>query len=575
MCREMAETQANAELMDEVLDYPQGTPLDVDPVLMELDQSPQSFVITVCTSFALAGFALSPLGHRWFGVYPWPLLAFTVLHAGLYAYGVFVLGARGLCGKRWKLRAFDFASTAAVAAAYGACSESPASPAYAVLIAAGLVFGQTAPGNRLMAAGLFVIPVAERAWLIPSPSPASLGVAAAAGAAAAAMYWTVSARSVRLLQLRTQVASTSALTDLAASREAQLKVAMSLHDGLSGALFAARRRAANAQGSEQVVQIGRSLLLRAYEAVHTYHGSAPHLASELESSLQGVARALGVPGTVIVSSSGRELPADEVEDVRDIALEAIANAARHEVASFDLRVELGQTDVLIECQTLRAANTDPGTGRGFRNTLLRAQSRGGDAKWAGSAERFVSTARWPAGEAFRAFSPVRLALEIAAAALFALTLGLINHSLPALLPPAVALSFGLYICFQAAARLKNAQSQLSSARAQRRSAEQTPVLQAVDSFLAAPLALLEQATTAADVGRVRSALAELAQALGDIMWALEWRPAPPMADEPQPAARDATTPDLLSLLSQRKAERSREVAAPASSSVLRRRSLAP
>ncbi len=537
--------------MSEIHDYPQGTPLDVDPVLIELDQSPSSFLITATTSFALAGFALSPLGRRWFGVEPLPLITFTVLHAALYAHGVWVLGPGAQSGPRWKRRALAILVTAAVAAAYGACSASPASPAYAVLIAGAMVFGQTAPGNVLLAAALVLIPVAERAVFVRSASAASLGIAAAAGAAAALMYGAVSARSARLLRLRTQVASTSALTDLAASRQAQLKVAMSLHDGLSGALFAARRRATNTDSAEQVVQVGRNLLLRAYEAVRVDHGSA---APELEAELQGVAAALGVRGGITVHGSPGTLSSDELGDVRDIALEAIANAARHEVAQLQLRVSISGTEVSIASQTLRASNTEPGTGRGFRNILLRAKSRGGDATWGGNAAKFESNVHWPAGEVFRALPPGRLALELAAAATFAVALGVLNHSLQALVAPAIALVFGWYVCLQAGQRLERAQGELSGARAQRRAAEQTPVLHAVDSFLASPLTQLEQAASAADVARIRGALADLAQALGDIMWALEWRPEPTLEGE-RPARENSEQPNLLSLLAERQAER--------------------
>ena len=551
-------TATRAASVSEILDWPQGTPLDVDPVLMDLDQSPKSFFATVFTSLALAGFALSPPGQRWFGVASLPLVSFTVLHASLYAYGVWVLGPGAQSGLRWKRRAFAVLSTTAVAAVYGACSTNPASPAYAVVIAAAMVFGQTAPNNALLAAALCVVPAAERAVFVASASPGSLAIAVIAGFASAAMYWTVSARSVRLLELRTQVASTSALTDLAAAREAQLKVAMSLHDGLSGALFAARRRAANADGAEQVIRVGRSLLLRAYEAIHTCHGSASGLATELESALQGVARALGVPGRIVVKSGERTLPADEMDDVRDIALEAIANAARHEVADLELRIELGSSEVCIECKTSAASNTEPGTGRGFRNTLLRAKSRGGDAKWGGNAARFGSTVHWPAAEAFRALPPLRLALEIAASAAFAVALGVVGHSLPALLAPAVALAFGLYVCLQSGQRLDLAQHELTATRARRRSAEQTPVLQAVDSFLVPPLTLLEQAMSESNVTRIRTALAELAHALGDVMWALEWRPAPAPAPEAEAHGSTAAHPNLHSLLAERRAERNRE-----------------
>ncbi|MEO8903925.1 MAG: hypothetical protein ABI488_16515 [Polyangiaceae bacterium] len=531
--------------MSELLDWPQGTPLDVDPVLIELDQRPSSFLITAATSFALAGFALSPPGKRWFGVEPLPLLTFTLLHAALYAHGVWVLGPGAQSGPRWKRRALGLFVTAALAAAYGACSSSVASPAYAMLLAGAMVFGRTAPGSVLVAAALVAIPGAERVVFIRSASVESLGVATAAGAAAALMYWAVSVRSARLLRLLTQVASTSALTDLAASRQAQLKVSMSLHDGLSGALFAARRRATNAANTDQVVQIGRSLLLRAYEAIRIGHGGAT---PGLESELQGVAAALGVRGSITVHGSPAALPHDELDDVRDIALEAIANAARHEVAELQLRVAVGGTGVSIDCQTLGASNTEPGTGRGFRNILLRAKSRGGDAKWGGNAAQFGSSVHWPAGEVFRALPPARLALEIGAAAVFAVALGLINHSLEALLAPAVALAFGLYVCLQAAQRLECAQSELSTVRTQRRAAEQTSVLHAVDSFLAPPLSRLEQAATAANVSRIRAALADLAHALGDVMWALEWHPEPALESEP---------PNLLSLLAERKAERGR------------------
>lgn len=541
-----------------ILDWPQGTPIDVDPVLMDLDQSPKSFFVTACTSFALAGFALSPPGQRWFGVAPLPLVVFTVLHAALYAHGVWVLGPGAQSGLLWKRRALALAATAAVASVYGACSTNSASPAYAVVIAAAMVFGQTAPGSALVAAMLCVVPVAERAVFVSSASASSLAIAVTAGAASATMYWTVSARSVRLLELRTRVASTGLLTDLAAAREAQLKVAMSLHDGLSGALFAARRRAASAGDTEQVIRVGRNLLLRAYEAIHTCHGGASGVAAELESSLQGVARALGVPGRIAVKGGERTLPADEMGDVRDIALEAVANAARHEVAEIELRIQFAANEVRIECQTLNAANTEPGTGRGFRNTLLRAKSRGGDAKWGGSPERFASTVRWPVGEAFRALPPMRLALEVAASAAFAITLGVVGHSLPALLAPAVALAFGLYVCLQSGERLEQAQNELAASRTRRRDAEQTPVLHAVDSFLVPALTLLEQATSQANVTQVRTALAELADALGDVMWALEWRPAPALAPEGDAHGPSEPRPNLHSLLAERKAERSRE-----------------
>jgi hypothetical protein len=174
------------------------------------------------------------------------------------------------------------------------------------------------------------VPLLIRLLLVPQRDWVSLIVALFVGVLAAALYLFYSRRWRRRLTLARQVAAEHALGEDALTLAAQLRVAMSLHDGLAGAVCGARHRLAGGMEPGQARALLGHLILRARQVVGaTPVGSVAELAQRLRTMMA----AHQLDGSVDITWPDRATNPDELEDLQAVACEALANAVTPAIRS--------------------------------------------------------------------------------------------------------------------------------------------------------------------------------------------------------------------------------------------------
>jgi hypothetical protein len=508
--------------------------LTLEPLYTQAALSPPAFFFCTIMHWVLVWIAATPAGALAIAVDPKHLIVANILSETFHAVNVWLIRPERIHHARlWPYRAFCFVIMLPTLAVYGAASQLDVSPGWIVALDAPLLFAPALAGSRFLAALLLVEPVLLRLVFVSRPSLSSLGVALLAGALC---VWLYRARSRRVLAVRALEARARADDEMSAQFKEQareLDVAMSLHDGLSGALFAARQKASRIAAPEELLAIGRRAALQVRGVLGGIRmRSAGDLdARRLETLLVAHARLLELRGSVRVVAQ-RRAPADELLDVRDLAFEALANAASHRGARrFELAVLFAPERTSVVCRGFDGDGArDPGPavprearGRGLRNATLRVSSRGGSFTLGETAGGSVLEVTWPAFEPPEEGLFSRLLPDLPVGLLVTVALAAMNRSLSAWLCVASNVPFLFWTSFTLFRGVGRAKARLREAAAARRDAERAPNLTLADRALSDPLDTLETAVVEGRAGDVRETLERLALVLGDVLWALEWR----------------------------------------------------
>lgn len=354
--------------------------------------SKKGAALAIPVAVVLALVVESPWGLRTTGVVPGAVyvatLAFVlevVAVSFLVSYERYVASA--------PVRALDALVTVAYCCVFGAASTLDVSPGYAFALPVAVNHAIMLVHRRpwlLVTSGL--VPLAMRVLVVPDPSTESLVAALVVGALTSASTLLLGLRHEREHALR--LAFEEAAAHVAERRRSirGLLAAMSLHDGLSGAVLVLEAKLAEAARYEDVRAAVRGIVDRSRALAA---GTGPRTLDALRDELPTVAAWLGHRCDVTVDPAADALPAAERRDVAELAWEAAMNAVRRRRdAHVVLRVSIDE-DVRITCRVGAEGDEAPapaGTGRGLRYASMRAMRRGGDA---GLEPDGTFVARWP------------------------------------------------------------------------------------------------------------------------------------------------------------------------------------
>lgn len=459
--------------------------------------TPLAFVATMAASGFLVAVSFTSTGHAWFGVSPRPVAAFALVHAVFFACNVWLLGGARMSRSWWVLWLAD-AVTLAYACSYAATAENPVTPLWSLPVASAALSGTRVAHRGLQAVTVTLLPPLLRFAFTNE----GVAVAVCIGVVSGLSFLSVADSVERIHVERRRTHSQIALGADAQRRVAELVAAMSLHDGLSGLLFVVRQRLRDGDAAQRGADV--SLLRSRAEAVLSTL-ALPPVAGDLGQTLERMARELGATAKV----EGAATP-DALGDVLLIAHELLANAARHGSGGAHLDVRLAGGGVSLRCRS-RSEAVAVREGRGLRNLRLRAEGRGGEARFTLEEGWFQAEVGWPDQDADLQFG-IR-AMATVFPAVVALGLGAIGRTAGALIPAAVT-----FILTTTHARAERTERAERRAAAERRSRlERTPRLIALETTLRGALARVVRA----EGEELRVALDEMAAALADCLRSLE------------------------------------------------------
>ncbi|MGZ5969435.1 MAG: hypothetical protein ACXWP4_17300, partial [Polyangiales bacterium] len=261
---------------------------DVDDDLARTDWTPRAW-LSVCVFAGFFNVGLSIIGARHYDANWRVIWAVYVAYVIVYALNTFVVGIdRLITSHRWCIVA-GLPFSLAMTSVYGAAARDPASAAYGALFVGAIMIARSTRGWAV-ALAIVVVNVVLRVWAHPAAPVSTLLLTTTIALAAAAIFLLASQPTAELLRTQVAIDAAHALTTIASERAAALTVAMSLHDGLSGILYAAKRRAKDAS-LDEARTIARSVLAEARRVL----GSAPSRYDDdaIAGGLVQAARGLG------------------------------------------------------------------------------------------------------------------------------------------------------------------------------------------------------------------------------------------------------------------------------------------
>lgn len=501
--------------------WPQGTPVDVDPALVVHDTSVPLFFVTIAISLSFAAFAFTAPGLRWLAVAPWPLLGVTLAHAAGFAINVWVIGPdRFVQPSFWPWRLFSYGVTFVLSTCYGAGSLDSASPAYVLALSSLPHFARVAPGSMLLALLMLIAPLLARLGFVAPVDGPSLVVAIAVGVLSAALYLRASGLAMQALRLAMREEAERTLGEEALLRAAQLRVAMSLHDGLAGALCGVRHRLAAGLPDTEL----RELVDRLLDRTRQVTGALPvRTSDDLGQQLRGSLAAHRIEHRITIARRRPTLLPDELGDMHAIAYEVVSNAIKNHATFVAVRIAFGRrrTSFTAESRESGPAGPVPGTGRGLRNIALRAHRRGGQAHGGPVPGGWRMVAFWPAGQGTMAPRWFDLVAEPALLALFAGSLWCVSRA-----PLTLAIFLGIAVAYvwhlrRGAALIQRQREACAQTNSQHRAAEQSGVLGRTRDELCPLATQLEGALATNNLRQVPALLDQLAGRIAVLLENLE------------------------------------------------------
>ncbi|MFO0686035.1 MAG: hypothetical protein U0234_28500 [Sandaracinus sp.] len=289
-------------------------------------------------------------------------------------------------------RDLEIYATVIYCSVFGATSSYAFSPAYAFLLAATINLGWLFAHRRpLTLAIVALIPVAMRGLAVPEASLASYAYALGAGVLVVigALLWGRRCDADHAIRLALEAEAAR----LEAQREAGagMRAAMSLHDGLSGAVLVLQAHLVEASAYEAARPAVRAMVGRVRALVE---GALGHPIEVLETELPRVTRWLDARCTLHVDASVRALGLGERRDLGELAWESAMNALRRGRTEIRITLDAREAFVELRCEGRgqRAESGARGGGRGLRYAAARVLGRGGTTSLAADG---TFTARWP------------------------------------------------------------------------------------------------------------------------------------------------------------------------------------
>jgi signal transduction histidine kinase len=491
--------------------------LPVDAAWVAKDESWPSFFTTIAFSFSLAGIASTSWGQAHIAANPVAVWVAVLFHALLYALNIVAWNRHFACAAWWPVRLVSYAATAGAAVSFSAASSLELSPAWMAYVLFAVYISRVASEGWAIALAIALPAPLIHALGAPLVSGRSMAVAVLMAALAVLLHLFSTRISVLGQRRREQARAHEQLAEAAGERAAALRVAMSLHDGLSGALFAARQRVARAADDDAAVAAARHFLLRVQGVlgVITAHGDDP------ESSARDLALKLGVRLELVVRGDLTKLPVLDRDDLRELLGELVANAAVHGSPDVLLAVRL-----MVKRGKLTIKARFPGwdgervrTGRGLRNIEWRAKSHGGSLRLEVGARDAELVVEWPLDRwysSLRGYEVLLFSLTMA----IGLGLGVMTERYAPLIVTLVAILF----CFVLMPSIgRESRREFEKAVRHRHEAEAAPVLVLAREALEADVSELAASTFAPERAHLSAVLERLAESLHELLWALEWK----------------------------------------------------
>jgi signal transduction histidine kinase len=364
-----------------------------DPDAMRMNAAPRTAAYHLGVAWLLVIVGWTPWGRALLGVDPLYLTLVTVA----FSVDLVELARRVADGAlfradAWPRRLLTVFVLFTYTSSFAAPSTIEASPAWAFFVMAGAVAGLIGTGlGPGFATVLLVSGPGFHLLAAPSVTPLSLGVSLGAAffSGLAALLGRSIARLAIELELRAEARSLVMAEARADAR--RLAGAMSLHDGLSGMLFAVRAQLESAEQVDTVRAPIDEVVRRARDLVLPM-STLP----DVPMALRRVAALHGVPLTVV----GAPPDTDPVEasDLAFGALELVANALRHrEVSSLSVTFHRGADHGLsVRADGPLSSRATIGSGgRGTRHLALRARAWGGTSTRTDEPSCSVAEMRWP------------------------------------------------------------------------------------------------------------------------------------------------------------------------------------
>ena len=344
-------------------------------------------LFNVLVAVGAAATAISGPGQAALEVPPGYIVFGTALFIGNILEVYFLSLPRGSlhAPEGWRRRGVMVLTQAVYCALFAAPSMNPASPTWVFVVMFGSVIGVRALRLGAEFFATFVVAVLGTTLLTaPAWSAKALGTATyVALLCCAALHLGFRFGEARRRVLANVTTARSA-AEAARAEAARLAVAMSVHDGLSGAVFVARGRAEVAP--EQQPLISTAL------ASHARGVLEQHRKPTLEAALRALPGATSL--TLSLPTQWTGLDEVELEDLRAVAMELTANALRHRDHQ-QLRVLVELTPLrLVEVTAEGPRRIGESGGHGSRNVALRVASWGGRASLDDRDESSVARASW-------------------------------------------------------------------------------------------------------------------------------------------------------------------------------------
>ncbi len=358
-------------------------PMDVEVVSAMMTRSSFAFMVVALSVFWALALLVGPVEQH-------PSAAWVIITSSASLLPMALSTAFGKLHEfftpkgEW-VRAIDFvlAPLAVCGAAATAPTDVPVTMLY--LFATAMMWPTQHPRNAFASASLLAMPLLLRWLLVPGATPFSLLLMVPVGLVAMALYeW--SARHLdRYRATRRIVKHRQQALETATAAQRAFRLAMSVHDGLSGLAAVAEARV------KKDVSVVRALSKRIDSLLEGVGGAS---AVTGIAELQHTAQALGL--TVDVHASGLQ-SWDPVSagDLLEMLTELLSNGARHgaEGASSG-RIHIDTTGAVVELRTT-IPPAFSSAGRGLRNLGQRIAAYGGGLEAKVHGHRFEVRAQIP------------------------------------------------------------------------------------------------------------------------------------------------------------------------------------
>jgi hypothetical protein len=303
----------------------------------------------------------------------WPVIG-SLVFTFIPVFVPILLGhADYVCSRRGKwLRAIDFVANPAPALALGVTASAEFPVAALVLVGFAILWPAQHPRNIAACVALVALPLLTRWVFLPNSTPATYLFLVGIGSVSVLLYLRNSYLIDRFRAVR-QVLSVrqDRLTEATAAQHS-LRVAMSLHDGLSGLAAVAERNLQLAPQGATSIDTMAVLRKRLQQEI---------AGAQDETSLR-TADLVTTAATVGVTCRGMEQlaawDAVSAQDMLDVLNELISNCARHGTGQRSTgAIVIDQETVTIDIKTPSPKSYSV-RGRGLRNVAYRIVNAGGD-----------------------------------------------------------------------------------------------------------------------------------------------------------------------------------------------------